>query len=159
MTSAMRWSVGGGACMPLRMSALGASAKAAPAKPSRPASRLADSSSDLKRDMAALLLSLEIGRHAMFRRASLYVIPITLLREAPSPLPPFGATDNLGLLEEGTQNGMSFGLNVTTGIIAAVLGIAGLAQASNVFAPLAAPIFIIAVVWPVQEQLQPWMPD
>src|SRR5438552_6062330 len=96
----MRWSVGGGVCMPLRMSALGASAKAAPAKPSRPASRLADSSSDLKRDIAALLLSLENGRHAMFRRASLYVIPITLLREAPSPLPPFGATDNLGLLED-----------------------------------------------------------
>jgi len=32
--------------------------------------------------MAALLLSLENGRHAMFRRTSLYVIPITLLREA-----------------------------------------------------------------------------
>src|SRR5256885_518876 len=88
MTSAIRWSVGGGVCMPLRMSALGASAKAAPAKPNRPASRLADSSSDLKRDMAVLLLSSEIGRHAMLSRTSLYVTPITLLLEAPSPSRP-----------------------------------------------------------------------
>jgi predicted PurR-regulated permease PerM len=54
--------------------------------------------------------------------------------------------------------GGSFGLKVTTGIIAAVLIIAALAQASRVFAPLAAAIFIIAIVWPIQKQLQSWMP-
>ena len=52
----------------------------------------------------------------------------------------------------------SFGLQITTGIIAAVLAVAALGQASKVFAPLAAAIFIIAVVWPVQKQLQSWMP-
>ena len=52
----------------------------------------------------------------------------------------------------------SFGLQITTGIIAAVLTVAALGQASKVFAPLAAAIFIIAVVWPVQKQLQSWMP-
>ena len=35
---------------------------------------------------------------------------------------------------------------------------AALAQASQVFAPLAAAIFIIAVVWPIQKRLQWWMP-
>ena len=54
--------------------------------------------------------------------------------------------------------GVSFGLKVATGIIAAVLIIAALAQASRVFAPLAAAIFIIAIVWPIQKQLQSWMP-
>jgi predicted PurR-regulated permease PerM len=40
-----------------------------------------------------------------------------------------------------------------------VLAAAALAQASQVFAPLAAAIFIIAVVWPVQRRLQWWMPQ
>ena len=35
---------------------------------------------------------------------------------------------------------------------------AALAQASRVFAPLAAALFIIAIVWPVQKRLQSWMP-
>ena len=52
----------------------------------------------------------------------------------------------------------SLGLQIATGIIAAVLAVAALGQASKVFAPLAAAIFIIAVVWPVQKQLQSWMP-
>ncbi|WP_244608149.1 AI-2E family transporter [Bradyrhizobium algeriense] len=39
-----------------------------------------------------------------------------------------------------------------------MLVIAAAAQASNVFAPLAAAIFIIAIVWPVQKRLQSWMP-
>jgi AI-2 transport protein TqsA len=39
-----------------------------------------------------------------------------------------------------------------------VLAAAALSQASQVFAPLAAAIFIIAVVWPVQRRLQWWMP-
>ena len=52
----------------------------------------------------------------------------------------------------------TFGLNITTGIIAAVLVIAALSEASRVFAPLAAAVFIIAIVWPVQKQLQSWMP-
>jgi len=38
----------------------------------------------------------------------------------------------------------SFGLQITTGIVAAVLAVAALGQASKVFAPLAAAIFIIA---------------
>ncbi|OCK54131.1 AI-2E family transporter [Bradyrhizobium sp. LMTR 3] len=53
---------------------------------------------------------------------------------------------------------MGFGLKTTTGIIAAVLVTAALAQASSVFAPLAAALFIVAIVWPVQKQLQSWMP-
>ena len=53
---------------------------------------------------------------------------------------------------------MGFGLKTTTGIIAAVLVTAALAQASRVFAPLAAALFIIAIVWPIQKQLQSWMP-
>src|SRR5207302_223573 len=53
---------------------------------------------------------------------------------------------------------MGFGLKTTTGIIAAVLVTAALAQASKVFAPLAAALFIIAIVWPIQKQLQSWMP-
>ena len=53
---------------------------------------------------------------------------------------------------------MGFGLKTTTGIIAGVLVMAALAQASRVFAPLAAALFIIAIVWPVQKQLQSWMP-
>ncbi|WP_334516246.1 hypothetical protein [Bradyrhizobium sp. AZCC 1693] len=62
-------------------------------------------------------------------------------------MPPFGATDNLRLLEDRRDpNGVSFGLKVTTGIIAAVLVIAALAQASRVFTPLAAAVFIIAIV-------------
>ena len=39
-----------------------------------------------------------------------------------------------------------------------MLVVAALGQASKVFAPLAAAIFIIALVWPVQKQLQSWMP-
>ena len=53
---------------------------------------------------------------------------------------------------------MGFGLKTTTGIIATVLVAAALAQASRVFAPLAAALFIIAIVWPIQKQLQSWMP-
>ena len=52
----------------------------------------------------------------------------------------------------------SVGLKITTGIIAAVLVIAALSEASRVFAPLAAAAFIIAIVWPIQKQLQSWMP-
>ncbi|NOJ45037.1 AI-2E family transporter [Bradyrhizobium archetypum] len=54
--------------------------------------------------------------------------------------------------------GIRFGLNITSGIIAAVLVFATLAQASRVFAPLAAAFFIIAIVWPVQKRLQSWIP-
>lgn len=54
--------------------------------------------------------------------------------------------------------GASFGLKTATGIIAAVLVAAAVAQARPVFAPLAAALFIIAIVWPVQKRLQSWMP-
>lgn len=39
-----------------------------------------------------------------------------------------------------------------------VLLIGAAALASNVFAPLALAFFIVAVVWPVQQRLQMWMP-
>src|SRR5262245_54587187 len=54
--------------------------------------------------------------------------------------------------------GTSFGSRAAIGIIAAVLVAAALSQASQVFAPLAAALFIIAVVWPVQQRLQLWLP-
>jgi predicted PurR-regulated permease PerM len=54
---------------------------------------------------------------------------------------------------------MGFGLKATTGIIAGVLVTAALAQASKVFAPLAAALFIIAIVWPIQKRLQSWIPE
>src|SRR5260363_303773 len=50
------------------------------------------------------------------------------------------------------------GLKITTGIIAAVLVTAAVAQARSVLAPLAAALFIIAIVWPVQKRLQSWLP-
>jgi AI-2 transport protein TqsA len=53
---------------------------------------------------------------------------------------------------------VSFGLKTAAGIIAAVLVAAAVAQARQVFAPLAAALFIIAIVWPVQRRLQSWMP-
>lgn len=48
----------------------------------------------------------------------------------------------------------SGGSRAAIGIIAAVLVSAALSQASRVFAPLAAALFIVAVVWPIQKQLQ-----
>ena len=54
--------------------------------------------------------------------------------------------------------GAGFGLKVTTGIIAAVLVVAALGQMTRVFAPLAAALFIIAIVWPIQKRLQSWIP-
>ncbi|WOH79616.1 AI-2E family transporter [Bradyrhizobium sp. BEA-2-5] len=53
---------------------------------------------------------------------------------------------------------MAGGLKITTGIIAAVLVIAAVAQVRSVLAPLAAALFIIAIVWPVQQRLQSWLP-
>jgi len=49
-------------------------------------------------------------------------------------------------------------MKITVGIIAAVLLAAAAAQASRVFAPLALAIFIIAIVWPLQNRLQARMP-
>jgi len=43
-------------------------------------------------------------------------------------------------------------------IIATVVGAAALEQASSVFAPLALALFIIAIVWPLQERLQSRLP-
>ena len=54
--------------------------------------------------------------------------------------------------------GVSFGLNTATVMIAAVLVAAAVAEARQVFAPLAAALFIIAIVWPVQKRLQSWLP-
>jgi AI-2 transport protein TqsA len=45
-------------------------------------------------------------------------------------------------------------MKVSIGIIAVVLVIAAVSQASTVFAPLALALFIIALVWPVQSWLQ-----
>jgi AI-2 transport protein TqsA len=49
-------------------------------------------------------------------------------------------------------------MKIIVGIIAAVVLAAAAAQASRVFAPLALAIFIIAIVWPLQNRLQAWMP-
>jgi len=49
-------------------------------------------------------------------------------------------------------------LDVSVGIIAAVLVSAAAYQASAVFAPLALALFIIAIVWPLQSWLQARMP-
>jgi AI-2 transport protein TqsA len=49
-------------------------------------------------------------------------------------------------------------LKIIVGIIAAVLLAAAASQASTVFAPLALALFIIAIVWPLQHQLQSRMP-
>jgi AI-2 transport protein TqsA len=49
-------------------------------------------------------------------------------------------------------------MKITVGIIAAVVLAAAAAQASRVFAPLALAIFIIAIVWPLQNRLQARMP-
>ena len=49
-------------------------------------------------------------------------------------------------------------MRVGTGIIAGVLVLAAASVASTVFAPLALALFIIALAWPVQRQLQSWMP-
>ncbi len=49
-------------------------------------------------------------------------------------------------------------LNVSVGIVAAVLAAAAVYQASAVFAPLALALFIIAIVWPMQRGLQARMP-
>ena len=49
-------------------------------------------------------------------------------------------------------------LNVSVGIIAAVMICFAASQASDVFAPLALALFIIALVWPLQAWLQARMP-
>jgi AI-2 transport protein TqsA len=49
-------------------------------------------------------------------------------------------------------------LNVSVGIIAAVMICVAAYQASEVFAPLALALFIIALVWPLQSWLQARMP-
>jgi AI-2 transport protein TqsA len=49
-------------------------------------------------------------------------------------------------------------MKITVGIIAAVLVAAATSQASRVFAPLALAIFIIAIVWPLQNRLRAQMP-
>ncbi len=49
-------------------------------------------------------------------------------------------------------------LKTSVGIIAAVVVSAAAYQASSVFAPLALALFIIAIVWPLQRELQARMP-
>src|SRR5512138_661596 len=102
MTSATRCS-GGGACMPVRMSAFGASAKAAPAaaKPSRPASRPVRNSDDLKRDMKASK-SGSCGNDFAAGTLGLVGAAVRDRDHFAAPgraqhLRQFGATDNLGL--------------------------------------------------------------
>jgi AI-2 transport protein TqsA len=50
-------------------------------------------------------------------------------------------------------------MNIAVGIIAAILLAAAAGQASAVFAPLALALFIIAIVWPLQNRLQTKMPE
>ncbi len=49
-------------------------------------------------------------------------------------------------------------MKIATGLTAAILVVAAFSLASTVFAPLALAFFVIAVVWPVQQRLQAWMP-
>ena len=49
-------------------------------------------------------------------------------------------------------------LNVSVGIIAAIMICVAASQASAVFAPLALALFIIALVWPLQSWLRARMP-
>jgi AI-2 transport protein TqsA len=49
-------------------------------------------------------------------------------------------------------------MSIAVGIIAAILLAAAARQASAVFAPLALALFIIAIVWPLQNRLQAKMP-
>jgi AI-2 transport protein TqsA len=49
-------------------------------------------------------------------------------------------------------------MNIGVGIIAAILLAAAAGQASAVFAPLALALFIIAIVWPLQNRLQAKIP-
>jgi AI-2 transport protein TqsA len=49
-------------------------------------------------------------------------------------------------------------VNIAVGIIAVILLAAAARQASAVFAPLALALFIIAIVWPLQNRLQAKMP-
>jgi AI-2 transport protein TqsA len=50
------------------------------------------------------------------------------------------------------------GLKIATTIIAAVLVVAAAERASQVFAPLVFALFVIAMVWPMQNRLQALMP-
>ncbi len=54
--------------------------------------------------------------------------------------------------------GRDSALNVSVGIIAAVMICVAARQANDVFAPLALALFIIALVWPLQSWLQARMP-
>jgi AI-2 transport protein TqsA len=54
--------------------------------------------------------------------------------------------------------GRDSALNVSVGIIAAVMVCVAARQANDVFAPLALALFIIALVWPLQSWLQARMP-
>jgi predicted PurR-regulated permease PerM len=51
-----------------------------------------------------------------------------------------------------------FGIKFTGGLVAGVVVAAAAAQASTVFAPLALALFIIAIVWPLQQRLQLRLP-
>jgi AI-2 transport protein TqsA len=59
---------------------------------------------------------------------------------------------------DGTEHGVGFGRSVATLVIAAVLVCAAAQLARSVFAPLAAALFIMGIVWPAQRWLQSWLP-
>ena len=59
---------------------------------------------------------------------------------------------------DGVGDGVGFGRSAATLIVAAVVVCAAASQARSVFAPLAAALFIIGVVWPAQKWLQSRMP-
>ncbi len=58
----------------------------------------------------------------------------------------------------GVRDGVGSSRSAATLVIAAVLVCAAVMQARSVFAPLAAALFIIGVVWPAQRWLQSLMP-
>jgi predicted PurR-regulated permease PerM len=53
---------------------------------------------------------------------------------------------------------IGFALKIMIGLVATVLVTAAVGQAGTVFAPLALALFIIAIVWPMQNRLQAQMP-
>lgn len=57
-----------------------------------------------------------------------------------------------------SRDGVDFGCGVATLVVATVVVCAAALQARGVFAPLAAALFIMGVVWPAQRWLQSRMP-
>jgi AI-2 transport protein TqsA len=67
------------------------------------------------------------------------------------------AGDRRGMSDQ-KQASLNPALATMVGLCTAILAVAALYLARPVFAPLAFALFIIAMVWPIQKQLQTWLP-